>query len=88
MIGLIKEELGRKIMTEWLGLTPKTYSYKTHDGGGDEKVEGRKKCIILQDNITRENKVTYNAKWPHLPDNSKHNINKVRLWIMKNKCIV
>ena len=49
-------------MTEWLGLTPKTYSYKTHDGGGDEKVEGRKKCIILQDNITRENKVTYNAK--------------------------
>ena len=62
VIGLIKEELGRKIMTEWLGLTPKTYSYKTHDGGGDEKVEGRKKCIILQDNITRENKVTYNAK--------------------------
>ena len=27
VIELIKEELGEKIMTEFVGLTPKTYSY-------------------------------------------------------------
>ena len=33
VIGLMKNELGGKIITEFVTLRPKTYSYLTEDGG-------------------------------------------------------
>ena len=46
VIGLIKDELGGKIMTEFVAPRPKTYSYLINDGGSDKKAKGTKKCII------------------------------------------
>ena len=46
VIGLMKDELGGKIITEFLTLRPKTYSYLTNDGKEDKKAKGTKKCII------------------------------------------
>ena len=46
IIGLMKDELGGKIITEFITLRPKTYSYLTDDGKEDKKAEGTKKCII------------------------------------------
>ena len=46
VIGLMKDELGGKIITEFVTLRPKTYSFLTDDGKEDKKVKGRKKCII------------------------------------------
>ena len=46
IIGLMKDELGGKIITEFVTLRPKTYSYLTDDGKEDKKAKGTKKCII------------------------------------------
>ena len=46
VIGLMKDELGGKIITEFVTLRPKTYSYSTDDGTEDKKAKGRKKCVI------------------------------------------
>ena len=46
IIGLMKDELGGKIITEFATLRPKTYSYLTDDGKEDKKAKGTKKCII------------------------------------------
>ena len=46
VIGLMKDELGEKIITEFVTLKPKTYSYLTDDGKEDKKAKGTKKCII------------------------------------------
>ena len=46
VIGLIKDELGRKTMTESAALRPKTYSYLMDDGKSDKKAKGTKKCVI------------------------------------------
>ena len=45
-IGLMKDELGGKIITEFVTLRPKTYSYLTDDGKEDKKAKGTKKCVI------------------------------------------
>ena len=46
VIGLIKDELGGKIITEFVTLRPKTYSFLTDDGKEDKKAKGTKKCVI------------------------------------------
>ena len=46
VIGLMKDELGGKIITEFVTLKPKTYSYLTDDGKEDKKAKGTKKCVI------------------------------------------
>ena len=46
VIGLMKDELGGKIITEFVTLRPKTYSCLTDDGKEDKKAKGTKKCII------------------------------------------
>ena len=52
VIGLIKDELGGKIMTEFVALRPKTYSYLMDHGNSDsdthaiKKVKGTKKYVI------------------------------------------
>ena len=46
IIGLMKDELGGKIITEFVTLGPKTYSYSTDDGKEDKKAKGTNKCVI------------------------------------------
>ena len=46
VIGLKKDELGGKIMTEFAALRQKTYSYLMDDGNSDKKAKGTKKCVI------------------------------------------
>ena len=46
VIGLMKDELGGKIMTEFVALRPKLYSYKVLDGSEHKKCKGIKKCVV------------------------------------------
>ena len=46
VIGLMKDEIGGRIITEFVILRPKTYSYLTDDGKEDKKAKGTKKCLI------------------------------------------
>ena len=46
LIGLMKDELGGKIMTKFVGLTEKTYNYLIDDGSEDKKAKGTRKCVI------------------------------------------
>ena len=46
VIGLMKDELDQKIMTKFVGLRAKTYSYLIDDGSEDKKPKGTKKCVI------------------------------------------
>ena len=46
VIGLMKDELGGKIITEFVTLRPKTYSYLTDDCKEDKKAKGIKKYVI------------------------------------------
>ena len=46
IIGLMKDELGREIITEFVTLRHKTYSFVTDDGKEGKKAKGTKKCII------------------------------------------
>ena len=42
----MKDELGGRIIAEFVTLRPKTYSYLTDDGKEDKKPKGTKKCVI------------------------------------------
>ena len=46
VVGLMKDELGIKIMTESVALRPKTYSYLLDDRSNDKKDKETKKCVI------------------------------------------
>ena len=46
VIGLMKDELGGKIITESVTLRPKTYSYLINDCKEDKKAKGTKNCVI------------------------------------------
>ena len=49
VIGLMKDELGDAIMTEFMALRPKLYSYRKVDGSKtseDKKCKGIKKCTV------------------------------------------
>ena len=46
VIGLMKDELGGKIITEFVTLRSKTYSFLTDDGKEDKRAKGTKKYII------------------------------------------
>ena len=46
--GLFKDELGGKIITEFVALRPKAYSYLDDDGNEHKKSKGTKKCVIKQ----------------------------------------
>ena len=42
----MKDELSRKIMSKFVGLRAKTYSYLIDDGSEDKKAKGTKKCVV------------------------------------------
>ena len=46
VVGLMKDELGGGIITEFVALRPKAYSYKTDDNIELKKAKGIKKCVI------------------------------------------
>ena len=46
VIGLFKDELGGKIITEFVALRAKAYAYLMEDGSEHKKVKGTKKCAI------------------------------------------
>ena len=46
VIGLMKDELDGKIITKFVTLRPKTYSFLTDDGKEDKKAKGTKKFVI------------------------------------------
>ena len=48
VIGLMKDELGRKIMTKFLILRPNTFFYLIDYSSSDNKAKGIKKCVIKQ----------------------------------------
>ena len=48
VIGLMKDELGRKTK-EIAALRPKIYSYLMNDGNVDKEAKGTKKCVIKQE---------------------------------------
>ena len=45
VIGLMKDELGGEVMTEFVTLRPKMYAYKTGESES-KKCKGMKKCVI------------------------------------------
>ena len=46
VIGLMKDEWCGKIMTKFVKLRAKTYSYLIDDSSDDKKVKDTKKCVI------------------------------------------
>ena len=49
VIGLMKDELGGEIITEFIALKPKTYSYLTDNDKIDKKAKGTKKMYNKKD---------------------------------------
>ena len=45
VIGLMKDELGEKIMIEFVAVRPKTYSYLMDDDKENKEAKGTKKCV-------------------------------------------
>ena len=98
VIGLMKDELGGKIITEFVALRPKTFSYLTDDGKEDKKAKETKKCVIkrmikfndyknflLKDEILLKSQQRFTSK-KH--DVYTENINKIALSNDDNKRIV
>ena len=46
VMALMKDELGGKIITEFVTLRSKTYSFLTDNGKENKKAKGTKKCVI------------------------------------------
>ena len=91
VIGLMKDELGGKIMTKFVGLRAKTYSYLIDDSSEDKKAKDTKKCVI-QRKIKFENYKSYlgdtqlENKINYLEKN-KIGIDSVKEFIKNNKSI-
>ena len=94
----MKDELGGKIITEFVTLRPKTYSFLTDDGKEDKKTKGKKKCVIKKMiKFNDYKKCLLNDKVMLKPQqrfiSNKHdvyteNINKIALSNNDNKRIV
>ena len=54
-----KDELGGRIMTEFVGLRPKTYSFLTDDFEEKKKNKGTKKCVVKKDLDIKIIKIVY-----------------------------
>ena len=46
MVGLMKDELDGSIITEFIALRPKAYSYRADDLIELKKAKGTKKCVV------------------------------------------
>ena len=97
IIGLMKDELGGKIITEFVTLRPKTHSFLTDDGKEDKKAKGRKKCVKKMVKFNDYKKCLLNDEVMFKPQqrfiSKKHdvyteNINKIALSNNDDKRIV
>ena len=98
IIGLMKDKLGGKIITEFVTLRPKTYSFLTDDGKEDKKAKGTKKSVIkkiikfndykkclLNDEVMLKPQQRFISKKHHV---YTENINKIALSNNDDKRIV
>ena len=89
VIGLMKDELGGKIIREFVAVRPKTYSYLADDCRENKKAKGTKKCVIkrmikfddyknclLNDEIVLKSQQRFKSK---RHDVYTENINKIAL---------
>ena len=53
VIGLVKDELGGKITTKFVGVRAKTYPYLIDGSSEDKKAKGAKKSIIKKTQICK-----------------------------------
>ena len=51
VIGLMKDELGRKILSKFVELRAKTYIYLLSEGSEDKKGKGTKNCVTKNLNL-------------------------------------
>ena len=89
VIGLMKDELGGKIMAEFAALRPITYSYLMDDGNSNKKAKGTKECVIKGRLKFNDNKYCLlnkeiSLKWQQRFKTEAHNaynekINKIAL---------
>ena len=98
VIGLMKDELGGKIITEFVALRPKTYSYLTDDCKENKKTKGTKKSVIkrmikfkdyknclLKDEVILKSQQRFKSKGHNI---HTENINKIALSNNDDKRIV
>ena len=89
VIGLMKDELGGGIITEFVALRPKTYSYLIDDCKENKKAKGTKKCVIkriikfndyknclLKDEVVLKSQQRFRSKGHYV---YTENINKIAL---------
>ena len=89
VIRLMKDELGGGIITEFVALKPKSYSYLTDDCKENKKAKGTKKCVIkrmiklndyknclLKDEVVLKSQQRFRSKGH---DVYTENINKIAL---------
>ena len=97
-IGLIKDELGGKIITEFVTLRSKTYSHLINYCKEDKKAKGTKKCVIkrmiefndyknclLKDEVILKSQQRFTSKKRNV---YTENINKIALSNNDDKRIV
>ena len=48
----MKDKLGRKIMTNFVGLRAKSFSYLIDDSSEDKKAKGTKMCVIKKKKLS------------------------------------
>ena len=93
VIGLMKDELGGKIMTGFVALGPKSHAYRKLDNKEDTKCKGIKKCIVKKMNGLLSRKSI--NKTQSMFRRNRHRINTVEVnkvalnrdddkWIVKN----
>ena len=98
VIGLMKDELGGKIIIVFVALRPKTYSYLTDDCKENKKAKGTKKCVIkrmikfndyknclLKDEVILKSQQRFKSKEHNI---HTENINKIALSNNNDKRIV
>ena len=49
VLGMFKDELGRKIMTEFVAHRARAYAFRTEKGIEKKKAKGTKKCVVKKD---------------------------------------
>ena len=90
VIGLMKDELGGNIITEFVTLRPKTYSYLTDDGKEDKKAKGQlesgfrrtikwNKYMLQMSNQNKNNNLNY------LIDTTFRNVNRLLVLSFENE---
>ena len=63
-IGLMKDELGGKIIIEFIALGQKMYAYKIFNGKEEKKSKGTKKCVIKKQISFQDYKNCYETQKP------------------------